>query len=240
MIELDVSKKLRSPYGEMLLRVQAEIESERLVVLYGKSGAGKTSLLRMLAGLLRPDSGRIIVNGFPWLNTSKKINLPARKRKTGFVFQEPSLFPNMTVKENLAFALNRGQDKKIIDELIGITELGQLENCRPQKLSGGQKQRVALARALVCKPDLLLLDEPFSALDSETREKLQAYILQVHQQYHLSTIIVSHDTAEILKIADEVIVLDNGKVTRQDPPSAVFTPRNLNGNPCPCPFVLSL
>lgn len=240
MIELDFAKKLASPSGEMLLRVQTELHKARFLVLYGRSGAGKTSLLKTLAGLLTPDSGRIIVNGRTWLDTEKKINLPPQKRTIGFVFQEPSLFPNMSVKENLKFALAKGQDKKVIAELIEVMELGQLENCKPAKLSGGQKQRVALARALVPGPELLLLDEPLSALDAEMREKLQAYILQLHQKYRLTTIMVSHDTVEILKMGDEVIVLDKGKITRQDPPSAIFTPRNLNGNPCACPFVLSL
>ncbi|HYH56709.1 MAG TPA: ATP-binding cassette domain-containing protein, partial [Anseongella sp.] len=141
MIELNVHKKLRSASGEMSLEVNLEIERESFLTLYGKSGAGKTSLLRMLAGLLSPDRGRITVNGGCWLDTGKGINLPPQKRRTGFVFQEPSLFPNMSVKENLAFALGKRQDRKIIGELIEITELGELQDRRPATLSGGQKQR---------------------------------------------------------------------------------------------------
>ena len=173
MIEIFLQKKLNASSGDMLLEVKTNIEQGQFVTLYGKSGAGKTSTLRMLAGLLKPDSGKISIHGNLLLDTSNQINLSPQKRKIGFVFQDYALFPNMTIIENLSFALNKNQDKKILDELIEIMEIGDLRNQKPHRLSGGQQQRVAVARALVQKPALLLLDEPLSALDEEMRNKIQ-------------------------------------------------------------------
>lgn len=237
MIQLDISKKLTSPSGDMQLRIQTGIAEKSFLVLYGKSGAGKTSLLRILAGLMRPDQGQVEVNGRTWLDTRTKVNLTPRQRGIGFMFQESALFPNMTVRENLRFALGKKQNGKIIDELIDILDLGQLENKKPAILSGGQKQRAALAQALAPGPSLLLLDEPLSAQDPETRRRLQAYILRTHKTYRLSTIMVSHDVTEISGMADEVIVLERGRIIRQDTPQAIFVRKGLNGNPCVCPFV---
>lgn len=239
MIQLDITKKLTSPSGDMQLRVQTNITLKSFLVVYGKSGAGKTSLLRILAGLMRPEQGQIKVNDRIWLDTRQKLNLPPRQRGIGFMFQEAALFPNMTVQENLRFALGKKQDEKIIKELIDILDLGQLRHQKPGILSGGQKQRTALARALVPGPSLLLLDEPLSAQDPETRKKLQAYILRVHKAYRLSIIMVSHDLTEISRMADEVMVLEQGRIVRQDTPEAIFIRKDLNGNPCACPFVFA-
>lgn len=222
MIEIDIQKTLSSAFGEMLLEVNTTVPSGELLTLYGKSGAGKTTLLRILAGLTDVDNGRIIVNGTTWLDHNAKINLPPQLRKTGFVFQDYALFPNMTVNENLQFALTKGQHSKIISELIELMELGDLQNKRPTTLSGGQQQRVALARALVQQPKLLLLDEPLSALDTEMRNKLQTYLLQVQKTYQLSTILVSHDEAEIRKMSKTVMVLENGKLVNQGAVETLF------------------
>jgi len=229
MIELSIHKKLWSASGEMLLQVQLEIEEGRLVTLYGASGAGKTSILRILAGLLAPDEGHIAVNGTTWLDTKKGSHLKPQKRKVGFVFQDYALFPNMTVKENLLFALGKRQEKKRVQDLIEIIELRSLQNRKPDTLSGGQKQRVALARALVQKPELLMLDEPLAALDHEMRTKLQGYILEVHREYGLTTILVSHDIAEILKMSDQIVVIEQGKIIRQGQPAEVFTQKEMSG-----------
>jgi len=215
MIELFLEKKLQAASGVMMLEVNSTIESQKMVTLYGASGAGKTSVLRMLAGLLTPDAGRIVINGTTWFDKNKGINLPPQKRKVGFLFQNYALFPNMTVAGNLEFALEKGQAGSIVDELIAMMELGALRNRKPTTLSGGQQQRVALARALVQRPELLLLDEPLSALDHTIRKKLQDYILRMHKEYGLTTILVSHDLDEILKMSDEVIHLENGKVINQ-------------------------
>lgn len=229
MIELSIHKKLMSTSGAMLLQINTSIEKGSFITLYGKSGAGKTSILRILAGLLSPDKGKIIVNSTTWLDTEKSINLSPQKRKIGLVFQDYALFPNMSVKENLEFALNKNVQKNIISELIEIVELGELQNRKPYTLSGGQKQRVALARALVQKPELLLLDEPLSALDNEIRIKLQQYILKVHREYNLTTILVSHDISEILKMSDTILEIDNGKIIKQGTPLEVFTNNEVSG-----------
>ncbi len=229
MIELSFYKTLRSSSGKMLLDIQLKIEEGSFVALYGKSGAGKTSTLRILAGLLSADEGRIVVHDKIWLDTMKGINLKPRKRNVGFLFQDYALFPNMTVKENLLFALEKGQDKKIVPELMEVIELGALQNQKPEKLSGGQQQRVALARALVQKPEVLLLDEPLSALDNEIRAKLQEHLLRVHREFGLTTILVSHNMEEVLKLSDKVVVLEEGKITRKGNPEIIFE-QKISGN----------
>ncbi len=230
MIKLNIQKTLTAASGKMNLHVKTTIEKYSLVTLYGKSGAGKTSCLRIIAGLLTPDSGSIEVDGKLWTHIDNNINLPPQKRNIGFVFQDYALFPNMTVAENLRFALNKNQDKKIIHELIEIFELGDLQFKKPETLSGGQKQRVALARSLVQKPSILMLDEPLSALDYEIRHKLQHYILQVHKEYKLTTILISHDISEILRMSDKVIELNQGKVVKQGTPDTVFNYKEFSGN----------
>ncbi len=229
MIKLSFHKKLRSSSGNMLLGVEVDLVPGTFTTLYGQSGAGKTSLLRIFAGLLEPEKGRIMVDGKIWLDTSKGIILPPQKRKIGFLFQDYALFPNMTVKENLLFALNKGQDKKMVEELIEIIELGELQHQMPDTISGGQKQRVALARALVRKSEILLLDEPLSALDHAMRLKLQHYVLQVHREYQLTTLMVSHDIAEILKMSDRMLVIESGRIIKQGKPAEVFTHKEVSG-----------
>ncbi len=214
MIELDIHKKLQAADGHMQLHVQLVVAKGELVTLYGESGAGKTSTLRLLSGLMQPDDGRIVVGGEVWFDAQKKINLKPQKRKIGYVFQDYALFPNMTVRENLEFALSKNQDHKMVSNLIDIIELGELQNRKPAQLSGGQQQRVALARALVQQPEILLLDEPLSALDYKIRRKLQDYILQVHREFKLTTILISHDIAEITKLSNQVFVMEKGKIVR--------------------------
>ncbi|MEL6867892.1 MAG: ATP-binding cassette domain-containing protein [Bacteroidota bacterium] len=222
MIQAHFQKSLRSAQGKMQLDFDLEIKQGQLLGLYGKSGAGKTTVLRILAGLLQADSGQIVVEGQPWLDVEKGISLRPQQRSVGLVFQDYALFPNMTVRENLNFALGKGQDSRLIEELIEVSELQGLQKQKPAKLSGGQKQRVALARALVQMPPLLLLDEPFSAVDQEMRIKLQDYLLQVHQKYALTIILISHDITEIIKMADQVVELEEGKIIRKGPPHQVF------------------
>ncbi len=135
----------------------------------------------------------------------------------------------MTVKENLLFALEKNQDKQIVDDLISIVELGDLQNRYPEKLSGGQKQRVALARAMVRKPEILMLDEPLSALDAKMRSKLQDYILKVHKQFNLTTLLISHEISEVIKMSDEIFMLENGKITNSGKPVDVFTNKQFSG-----------
>ena len=223
MIAIDLHKQLNSPFGKMQLDIQLHIEEGQLVALYGKSGAGKTSTIRILAGLMKADRGHIQVHEKVWLDTQNQINLSPQKREVGFVFQDYALFPNMTIEENLTFALKKGQDKKIVTDLIEIIELGALQKKKPGKLSGGQQQRVALARALVQRPKLLLLDEPLSALDIEMRQKLQEHLLQVHKEFGLTTILISHDVSEVQKLSDVIIMLENGEIVQQGPPHQFFS-----------------
>ena len=229
MIQLKIQKKLQSASGEMLLDLDFEIKENEFVTLYGASGSGKTTTLRILSGLTTADKGTITVDNTIWLDTDKKIQLPPQKRKIAYVFQDYALFPNMSVRENLSYALEKGQDKTIIEELLSLMELEQLQHQKPAQLSGGQKQRVALARALVQKPRILLLDEPLSAVDNEMRVKLQDYIIQAHRKYKLTTILVSHDISEIYKMSDQVIVLENGKISKQGTPEQVFSSRLVSG-----------
>lgn len=229
MIDLSIQKSLGANNGEMVLEVKLQINKGDFVSLYGRSGAGKTSLLRILAGLMPVDNGYIKVDEQVWLNKEEKINLPPQERQVGMVFQDYALFPNMTVRDNLLFGLGKGQSKQVIEELIEIVELGELQHRKPQTLSGGQQQRVALARALVQKPKILMLDEPLSALDNEIRTKLQQYILQVHKEYDLTTLLISHDVSEILKMSDMMLVIDNGKITKSGSPEQVFVNKEVSG-----------
>ncbi|WP_103068844.1 sulfate/molybdate ABC transporter ATP-binding protein [Aquimarina sediminis] len=229
MIHIALQKKLTAANGTMLLDININIEQGKLVTLYGESGAGKTSIFRIIAGLLHADKGIITVHQNTWLDTDKGICLKPQQRKIGFVFQEYALFPNMTVKENLLFALEKGQDRQIIKELIDIIELGELQNRKPKNLSGGQKQRVALARAMVRKPEILMLDEPLSALDTKMRAKLQDYILKIHKQFNLTTLLISHEIGEVIKMSDHIFSIKNGKVVKQGKPIDVFSTKQVSG-----------
>ncbi len=229
MIILKFKKVLDAIDGKMKLDVSLNISANSLITIFGESGAGKTSILRMISGLMVPDDGYIEANGKTWLDTSRGINLKTQNRKIGYVFQDYALFPNMTVKENLWYALENRQDPMIITELLDIIELENLKNRKSGTLSGGQKQRVSLARALVGQPDILLLDEPLSALDEGIRSKLQDYILRVHEKYNLTTILVSHDLPEIFKLSDRIYLLNKGKIERSGTPSEVFLSNNISG-----------
>lgn len=212
MLSVQVQKKLLAAEGELMLDARLEVAEGEFIALTGPSGSGKTTLLRLIAGLAQAENGTIVWNGLTCQNTTKKVNLPPQKRPIGIVFQDYALFPNMTVRRNLTYALRPGQAKDIVKELIQIMELEALTERHPNTLSGGQQQRVALARALVNQPRILLLDEPLSALDLETRKRLQDYILQLHKKFNLTIILVSHDVEEIVKMANRVFALQNGKI----------------------------
>jgi molybdate transport system ATP-binding protein len=223
------SKILHTADGPQRLDIAFELQQGRLLTIYGPSGAGKTTLLRMLAGLTDMDSGIIESGDEVWYDKERKINKPARHRSVGMVFQDFALFPHLTVRGNLEFALQKKEDKKLVEELIGLMELDALQNIHPSRLSGGQQQRVALARAMVRRPGLLLLDEPLSALDDEMRFRLQDYILRAHRQYGLTTILVSHYLPEIFRLSDEIICLEKGRIQRQGTPSDIFSAGKTSG-----------
>lgn len=229
MIQIDLCKQLSTAGGTMDLQIKAEIPDRSFVTLYGPSGAGKTSMLRIIAGLLNPDEGTLSVNGVPWFSSEQKINLSPQRRNVGYVFQDYALFPHMSVRQNLEFALTNSSDNSTVDELIELMELGQLENRKPDTLSGGEQQRVALARALAQKPQILLLDEPMAALDYKIRLKLQDYLLEIHREFGLTTFLVSHDISEISKLSDLVLVLENGLIKEQGTPEDIFVKQQISG-----------
>jgi molybdate transport system ATP-binding protein len=218
-LEFSINKNLHAATGIINLDVQFAIPKGEIITIFGKSGAGKTTILRILAGLTLPDSGFIKVDGVNWFQSANKTNLSVKNRSTGFVFQDYALFPNMNVRQNLEFAFN---DKNRINELLDFVQLSNLQHRMPQTLSGGQKQRVALARALITKPKLLLLDEPLSALDIDMRQELQDLILKINQELNITMIIVSHDLAEIFKLSKKVYVIDEGEIIKHGEPSKVF------------------
>lgn len=228
MIQFNAYKMLQTADGELPLDVAFTIKKGQFVAVYGNSGAGKTTILRILAGLTAAEQATIKVADATWDDAEKKFHLPVQKRSIGFVFQDFALFPNLTVKENLEFALSKGDSKEIVQELIELMELQSLQNSKPEHLSGGQKQRVALARAIVRRPKILLLDEPLSALDDAMRFKLQDYILQIHKKYELTTIMISHSIAEIFKLSDHVLVIDKGRITKQGTPEKVFSEQRIS------------
>ncbi|SFR31478.1 molybdate transport system ATP-binding protein [Robiginitalea myxolifaciens] len=211
MMHVQLNKSLHGPEGDFELAVDLQLESGTFLGIHGASGAGKTSLLRMIAGLMPPDSGRLEINGVPWLETSGKA-MPPQKRNVGFLFQDYALFPHLTVLGNLEFAANSPSDKDRIPELLRTMELEKLQHSMPGVLSGGQQQRVALARALVRQPRILLLDEPLSALDAPIRRRLQDYLGKIHREYRTTTIMVSHDPSELHRLADRVVELRAGKI----------------------------
>lgn len=222
MISFSLQKILHTAEGEMQLNVNAQVEKGKFISLYGASGTGKTSILRMLAGFMKPDNGFINVNNTVWFDASRKRDLEPQQRKIGFVFQDYALFPNMNVRENISFALDKNESTTIVDELLEVTGLTNLATRKIQALSGGQQQRVALARAIAKKPAILLLDEPLSAIDNIMREQLQITLKEIHQRYALTTILVSHNAQEIIKLSDIVIHLEQGRFQQQTTPSLFF------------------
>ena len=219
---LDVA--FRAQAGSFRLEVAFAMEGGTTAVL-GPSGAGKTLTLRAIAGLLRPQDGRIAVDGRPLFDAGARVDVPPRKRRVGLVFQEYALFPHLSVRANLAFGL-RGRPREAVDAsvraMVELLGLDGLESRRPDELSGGQRQRVAVGRALAPAPDLLLLDEPFSAVDAPTREVLVAEFAALRSRLAMPTVLVTHDVAEAYALADQLLVLDDGRVLEAGERDEVF------------------
>lgn len=229
MIKIKIKKKLISTdIKPFYLDIDLQIKNNQFITIFGKSGSGKTTILRTIAGLEKADEGFIQVVDEVWLDTKKDINLPPQKRKIGFLFQDYALFPNMNVEENIKFAMEK-EDKNLLEELLEILNIKNLRKRNINTLSGGQKQRVALARAIARKPKILLLDEPLSALDYQMRQMLQKEILKIHKRFNLATIMVSHDRAEVFKMSEKVIVIENGKIIKEGTPEDVFLEEKISG-----------
>lgn len=217
-IHVNISKTLRSKGRQFTLQSSFSSE-EKFVVLFGASGSGKTVTIRTIAGLLSPDHGQIVVGGRTLFDSSTRINLPARHRRIGYVLQDYALFPHLTVEKNVGFGLRRhwplplSQTQRAqVDEFLERFELRLLAKSFPRDLSGGQRQRVALARALICRPDLLLLDEPFSALDPLLRGKLRNGLMHIQSQFQIPVIMITHDPEDIQVFAETLVVYDTGRV----------------------------
>lgn len=204
MISIDINKKLSTYQGRQLLKVSAEMDSGSLLKISGPSGAGKTTFLKILAGLIQPDFGKIVVDDLVWTDTSSKTNLSPQQRKTGFVFQNYALFPNMNVQQQLEYAT---KDQDWIKDLLAFGRLGPFIKHKPEQLSGGQQQRLAILRALAIKPKLLLMDEPFSALDIKTKTTLISELQFLLDKNSISTIIVSHNLHELEPLPGQEIFI---------------------------------
>lgn len=222
MIKFDLHKQFKSHGSIVKIDLKADCEEGKIIAVYGKSGVGKSTLLRMLAGLMNPEEGFVSVYDEVWFDSNSKKNVKANKRSVGFLFQDYSLFPNMSVMQNILYGVEKDYDREFINRIIEVSDLKDLLKRKPDSLSGGQQQRVALARAIARKPKLLLLDEPLSALDGEMRLKLQEEILAINKIIKTTIIFVSHDLPEVFKLADEVLVVEEGRFTKRGTPSEVF------------------
>lgn len=217
MLRIKIEHAMVAASGKTMLQLDTEVPPQELLCLYGPSGAGKTTLLRIVAGLVKPDFGRVEYRGRVWFDSEKSICLKPQDRKVGFMFQDYALFPNMSVAGNIRFAQQR-KDVEAVDELLGLFDLKALAERKPHQLSGGQRQRVALARAMASEPDLLLLDEPLSALGQEMRQSLREEIRKTHLRLETTTLMVSHDVDEVRSLASSVLILDNGRMVRKGGP----------------------
>ncbi|MGI7392287.1 sulfate/molybdate ABC transporter ATP-binding protein [Campylobacter jejuni] len=225
MIKIDIKLPINTAKGKKQLELNTCLKANEITAIFGESGAGKTTLLKIIAGLIKPEFGRIEVGDELWFDTQKNVNLAIQKRKIGFVFQDYALFPNMSVKENISYAAT---SKQKVEELLSLMNLENLAKIYPKNLSGGQAQRVALARALAREPQILLLDEPLSALDFKMRSFLQDELVKILQHFKITTLLVSHDLAEIYKLSHRILELSDGKIIKDARTNEFFTSSNLS------------
>ena len=211
-------RKRLSKAFEVEADLRIPLRQAPVTVLFGPSGSGKTTLLRMLAGLERPDAGSIVFRQRPWFDAARAIHLPPQQRRAGFLFQDYALFPHLTVAENVAYAASRETARKLLDT-FGLAELGA---SKPRAISGGQQQRVALARALAAQPELLLLDEPLSALDAPTRSRTRHELRRMLLACGVPSIVVTHDRMEAVALGDWMAVMVEGRIRQTGPVQEVF------------------
>jgi sulfate transport system ATP-binding protein len=223
MTDAIVVRGANKHYGDFaaLDNVDFEVPSGSLTALLGPSGSGKSTLLRAIAGLDLPDTGSITING------REVTHVPPQRRGIGFVFQHYAAFKHLTVRDNVAFGLKirkkpKAEIKAKVDNLLEVVGLAGFQTRYPNQLSGGQRQRMALARALAVDPEVLLLDEPFGALDAKVREDLRAWLRRLHDEVHVTTVLVTHDQAEALDVADRIAVLNKGRIEQVGSPTEVY------------------
>jgi len=205
MISINIEKKLKAYHGQQVLHIDKQFATGSVTKIHGPSGSGKTTFLKVIAGLINPEKGIIKADNETWFNSETKISLSTQKRNIGFVFQQYALFPNMTVRQHLEYATD---NEKWISKLLLLGKLESLQTHKPDYLSGGQQQRLAILRALATKPRLLLMDEPFSALDPKMKTELIAELKILLKELNITTIIVSHNPQELDGWADAEMVFN--------------------------------
>ena len=230
---MSISVDIEKDYGSFTLKAKFEAGNETLALL-GPSGCGKSMTLRCIAGIEKPDRGKIVLDGVTLFDSEKRIDLPPQQRRTGLMFQNYALFPNMTVLQNIRSGAKREKNpskrKEMIASVLERFDLSDLADRLPHQLSGGQQQRVALARMLVSSPKILLLDEPFSALDSHLRFRLEQEVRQVIRQFGRTVILVSHDRDEVYRMSDSIAIMDGGQIHVTGPRQEVFRdPQTVKG-----------
>ncbi len=221
MLEVELHQDAPIPLAARLVCAPCE-----LLALVGPSGSGKTTILRTIAGLYRPKAGRVAVDGTVWFDAARGVHLPTHRRRVGLVFQSYALFPHMSALDNIVAAMGhrpRGERAERARELLRLVHLDGLEQRRPAELSGGQQQRVAVARALAREPAVLLLDEPFSAVDRATRQRLYLEIAELRRVLSMPVVLVTHDLEEAMMLADRLTVLHRGETLQTGPPQEVTT-----------------
>jgi len=223
-----IEAKFSGRLGAFSLDVSFEVPAEGVTGLFGPSGCGKTTILRCLAGLTRLKGGFLSVEGDVWQDGN--VFLPPHRRPIGYVFQEPRLFPHLSVMENLRYGMKRSLEVRAelnLDRVVALVGIGSLLNRAPDKLSGGEKQRIAVARALLSQPRLLLMDEPLSALDRDSRGEILPYLEALHRQLELPIVYVTHDFSELERLADHLVLLEKGKVLAAGALAALVTDLSL-------------
>jgi sulfate/thiosulfate transport system ATP-binding protein len=216
-------RRVRKQFGDFVALddVSVDVPDNSLTALLGPSGSGKSTLLRVIAGLERPDSGTVEIHG------EDATNVPPQRRGIGFVFQHYAAFKHMSVRDNVAFGLKirkkpKPEVRERVDELLGVVGLAGYADRYPNQLSGGQRQRMALARALAVEPSVLLLDEPFGALDAKVRAELREWLRALHERVHVTTVLVTHDQEEAMSVADDIVVMNDGRIEQVGAPRELY------------------
>ncbi len=218
MLYTEFTKKIKSVEGLTQLEIKAVFRDAAITGIYGNSGEGKSTLFNVIAGLNTPETGILRFNDFVWFDSEEKINIPIQNRNTGYIFQSNSLFPHFTVKENIIYVVPKQQRKDLcIADFLKQVEMQGMENRYPHQLSGGQNQRISIARALAQKAKIILMDEPFSALDIEIKRKLYKLIRVFKEKYNLMILMVTHNVEDVSYMCDDVLWIENHRAEKTIP-----------------------